>query len=156
MENNKDIISKLKFIGKIQNGDKLTKSMSIQSDSYITQLYRTIFQENRQKTLAFLEETINKTFEILHCYQKSKKKSEQLMCIYLVEDLKNSKSGLNNIKKTYEKDPKFCCDIDTLLQMIEAKLSEIKVYVPPPPPPTSEDEEEYDEKKDYDYEGDDL
>lgn len=148
MENNKETISKLKFIGKIQNGDKLTKAMTIQTDSYLTQLYRTIFQENRQRTLAFLEETVNKSFEILKCYEKSKKKSDQLMCMYLMEDLKNSKSGLNNIKKTYEKDIKFCCDIDTLLQMIEAKLSETQIYIPPPPLS--------DEYMDEEEDGDDL
>ena len=133
METNKETISKLKFIGKIQNGDLITRSMEIQNDSYLTKLYRTIFQESRQKTLAFIEETITKSFEILKCYEKSKRKSEKLMCSYLMEDLKNSKSGLLNIKKTYEKDIKFCCDIDTLLQMIEAKLTETEITLPPPP-----------------------
>ena len=76
MDNNKETISRLKFIGKIQIGEKVNlKYMYIQNDGFVTQLYRIIFQENRSKTLTFLQDTENKAFEILKCYQKSKKKS---------------------------------------------------------------------------------
>lgn len=155
MNENKETISRLKFIGKIQIGEKIdVKNMYLETDSILTQITRTVLQNNRNKTLVFIHDTITKSFEVLRCYQKSKKKSEQLMCSYLIEDLKNSKTGLNNIKKTYERDPKFCCDIDTLLQMIEAKLSEIKIFLPPPPPLHDEDEYNYDAETQY--EGDDL
>ena len=138
MDNNKETISRVKFIGKIQIGEKVNlKYMYIQNDGIITQLSRIIFQDNRSKTLTFLQDTINKSFEIIKCYQKSKKQSEKIMCANLVEDLKNSKLGLINLKETYTDDIKFCCDIDTLLQMIEAKLSESSNYIPLPPPPPS-------------------
>jgi len=95
--------------------------------------------------LTFLQDTINKSFEIIKCYQKSKKQSDKIMCANLVEDLRNCKSGLINLKETYIQDIKFCCDIDTLLQMIEAKLSESSSYIPPPPPSSvfSSDSAEY-------------
>lgn len=146
MDNNKETISRLKFIGKIQIGEKVNlKYMYIQNDGLITQLYRIIFQENRSKTLTFLQDTVNKAFEILKCYQKSKKKADQIMCSNLVEDLKNSRSGFLNLKETYVNDIKFCCDIDTILQLIDAKLSETSVYVLPPPPTfdSSLEESEY-------------
>jgi hypothetical protein len=44
------------------------------------------------------------------------------MCCNLIVDLKNSKNGLNNLKETYTLDVKFVCDLDTLLQTIDAKL----------------------------------
>lgn len=123
MESNKETISRLKFIGKIQIGDKVNlKSMYIQPDGLITQLYRSINQDNRSKTLIFLQDTITKTFEILKFYEKSLKVSDQIMCCNLIVDLKNSKSGLNNLKETYTMDVKFVCDLDTLLQTIDAKL----------------------------------
>jgi hypothetical protein len=57
----------------------------------------------------------------------------------LIEDLKHSKSGITNLKETYIQDIKFCCDIDTLLQIIEAKLIETNILFPPlPPPPYNE------------------
>jgi hypothetical protein len=123
MESNKETISRLKFIGKIQIGDKVNlKSMYIQPDGLITQLFRSINQDNRSKTLIFLQDTITKTFEILKFYEKSAKASDQIMCTNLIVDLKNSKNGLNNLKETYTMDVKFVCDLDTLLQTIDAKL----------------------------------
>ena len=44
-----------------------------------------------------------------------------------------SDNGLLNLKETYSYDIKFCCDIDVLLQMINAKLSEIDEDNIPPP-----------------------
>jgi hypothetical protein len=143
MDTNKETISRLKFISKIQIGEKINlKYMYIQNDGLITQLTRTIFQDNRTKTLTFLQDTINKAFEILKCYQKSKKKSDKIMCSNLVEDLSGCKTGLKNLKETYISDIKFCCDIDTLTQMIEAKLIEINIL---PPPPSILDSEEGDD-----------
>ena len=137
MESNKETISRLKFIGKIQIGDKVNlKSMYIQPDGLITQLLRSINQDNRSKTLIFLQDTISKTFEILKCYETSPKNSDQIMCSNLILDLKNSKHGIHNLKETYTQDIKFVCDLDTLLQTIDAKLD--GVVVP---------EEKEDEKK---------
>lgn len=161
MDANRETISRLKFIGKIQIGEKVNlKYMNIQTDGLITQLTRTLNQENRNKTLTFLQDTINKTFEILKCYEKTKKNSDKIMCLNLIQDLKASKSGLNNLKETYSLDVKFVCDIDTLLQGIEAKLCEIEhtPFSPTltaseyglPPPPFS------DFRKDHDEEGDNL
>jgi len=144
MDTNKETISRLKFISKIQIGEKINlKYMYIQNDGLITQLTRTLCQDNMTKTLTFLQDTINKAFEILKCYQKSKKKSDKIMCINLVQDLKGCKIGLKNLKETYITDIKFCCDVDTLLEMIEAKLIEINII--PPPTLNENDEEEGDD-----------
>ena len=138
MELNKETISRLKFIGKIQIGDKVNlKSMYIQPDGLITQLLRSLNQDNRSKTLIFLQDTFTKTFEILKLYEHSTKSAEQIMCSNIISDLKLSKSGLCNLKETYADDIKFVCDLDTLLQTIDAKLDggfETEVLLPPPPP----------------------
>ena len=157
MHVNKEICSRLKFIGKIQIGEKINiKYMTIQPDGYFTQLYRSILQDNRNKTLVFLQDTFFKTFEILKCYEKTKQKSDILMCLNLIEDLKASKIVLKNLKETYFVDVKFICDIDVLIQIIEAKLSEIDNSpllhsLPPalPPPPVFTSDSESDEKNVY-------
>ena len=126
MDINKETISRLKFIGKIQIGDKVNlRYMYIQPDGLLTQISRSLLQDNRNKTLSFLQDTINKTFEILKCYERTKKNSDKIMCLNLINDLKNSKNGLNNLKETYATDIKFICDLDTLLQTIDAKLTEL-------------------------------
>ena len=138
--NLREVLSRLKFISKIQTGEKINlRYMYIQNDGLITQFFRTLFPDNRIKTFAFVTETINKSFEILKFYGTSTKLSEQIMCRNLIYDLKESKNGLVNLKETYNLDLKFGCDIQTLLQMIDAKLLEYE-YLALPPPPTSEEE----------------
>lgn len=133
METNKETLSRLKFLGKIQIGEKINlKYMYVQNDGLLTQISRNIFQDNRNKTLIFVQDTINKSFEILNCYENSVKLAERIMCDNIIEDLKNSKKGLINMKETYATDVKFCCDIDTLLQIIDARLTETTKLPPPP------------------------
>ena len=140
--NHREVLSRLKFISKIQTGEKINlRYMYIQNDGLITQFFRTLFPDNRIKTFAFVTDTINKSFEILKFYGTSTKLSEQIMCKNLIYDLKESKNGLVNLKETYNLDLKFGCDIQTLLQMIDAKLLEYEYLVLPPPPPSTAEEE---------------
>ena len=156
MLTNKETISRLKFIGKIEINDKIDlKNMTIMHDGLLTQLSRTVYQDNRNKSLVFIQDTISKAFEILKCYESSKKNHEKLMCLNVINDLKNSRAGLRNLKETYIVDIKFSCDIDVLLEMIEAKLSEIDMEIftsltPPnlPPPFPKEFENKYKETED--------
>jgi hypothetical protein len=141
MESHKEVISKLKFIGKLQKGEKINaKLLYVQQEGIVTQLARTLLQDNRTKTLSFVQDTINKSFELITYYDRSNRVSERIMCNNLIDDLKKSKSGIVNLKDTYVDDIKFCCDLETLLQMIDAKLIEYNKYdnltPPPPPPPT--------------------
>jgi len=138
--NHREVLSRLKFISKIQTGEKINlRYMYIQNDGLITQFFRTLFPDNRIKTFAFVTETVNKSFEILKFYGTSSKLSEQIMCRNLIYDLKESKNGLVNLKETYNLDLKFGCDIQTLLQMIDAKLLEYEHLALPPPPSTTEE-----------------
>jgi len=56
------------------------------------------------------------------------------MCKNLISDLRDSKNGLMNLRETYVLDLKFGCDIQTMLQMIDAKLLEFSHLNFPPPP----------------------
>lgn len=142
MESNKEVISKLKFIGKLQKGEKINiRMLYVQQDGVITQFIRTFLQDNRSKTLSFIQDTINKSFDLITYYDKSSRLSERIMSNNLIDDLKRSKNGLVNLKDTYCDDVKFCCDLETLLQLIDAKLIEYDKYdsnninssLPPPP-----------------------
>ena len=126
MDIKNETFSRLKLISKIQIGDKinLNKDISITPDGVITQISRMLYQENRMKTLVFVQDTINKTFEILKCYERSNKKTDIMMCKNLLKDLKSSKIGLSNLKETYSIDVKYQCDIEVVLQLIDTKISE--------------------------------
>lgn len=125
MESDKEVISRLKFIGKIQKGEKINvKYMIIQPDCFKTTLSRTFFNQcNRQNTLNFIRNTIKNTFDIVQKYSTSTNKSEKHVCKHIIFDLEQSQKGLVNIKNTYLDDLKVCCDIDTLLQEIDAFLN---------------------------------
>jgi hypothetical protein len=128
MESDNEIISRLKFIGKVQKGEKVNvKYMFVQPEGIITRISRTVInQDNRNNTLNFLRSTITRTFEIITSYSSSTKESHRHIFSHIIKDLQQAKTGLLNLKDTYLSDIKFTCDIDTLLQDIDAKLSEIE------------------------------
>lgn len=150
---NKDVLSKIKFIGRIEIGDKIDiKNMFLQKDGFITQCYRTFNQETRTKTLIFINDIYSKAFEIIKNYEKSSLSSDTIMCINILNDIKDSKQGLLNLKETYN-DTKFKCDIEVIIQLIDAKLIEMQelswykstlsysAEYPPPPPLSQENDD---------------
>jgi hypothetical protein len=128
MESDKEVISRLKFIGKVQKGEKINvKYMFVQPEGIATRISRTLInQDNRSNTLNFIRGTIARTFEIISTYTTSTNESHRHISIHVINDLKQAKTGLNNLKDTYLDDIKFTCDIDTLIQEINAKLTELK------------------------------
>ena len=124
MDSNKEIVSRLKFIGKIQKGEKInTRYMFVQQDGLTTTISRTfINQDNRANCLSFIQDTVSKAFELLSLYERSDRESDILICLNIVKDIQNAKAGINNIKDTYMADVKFSCDLDTLMEFIDARL----------------------------------
>lgn len=125
MDTNKEVISRLKFIGKINKDEKINvRYMFVQPDDIATRLSRTFYnKDNRGNTLNFIRTTIDRSFEIISTYMTSEKEFERKMCENIVRDLRCAKNGITNLKGTYVTDIKFCCDMDTILQDIDAKLT---------------------------------
>jgi hypothetical protein len=123
------IFSKLKFISRLQVGDKInTKYLYIQKEGIITKLSRMFYDENRNNTLNFIKNTVHRSFEILTIYDSGGKEYYKPVCIILVNDLNKCKTGLQNLKETYLSDIKFSCDIDTILELIDTKLTLYEKY----------------------------
>ncbi len=123
--NSQEIISRLKFIGTLKKGDKVnTRHMYIQQSGFATSISRTFFnQDCRSNALSFCNETIKRSFELLTSYERSSNSAENQIYINMIEDLKKSIIGIENLKNTYVEDNKFCCDMETLLQEITARLN---------------------------------
>lgn len=122
-----DILSRLKFISKIQPSEKINvKYMHVQTDSWTTRILRTLFsQDNRNNALNFFRTTIDKSFEIIHT---NKDKPEKIPMIKnVITDIRNSTIGIGNFKETYKTDLMFCCEIDTLIQSILLRLDELDI-----------------------------
>jgi hypothetical protein len=123
----KKIISNLKFLGSIKPNDKFnSKLLYIQPEGFVTKLTRTFLSyDNRSNALKFIDETIKNSFEILAHYELSSKLSDKSMCENIVKDLIASKTGITNLKMTYSDDIHFCCDIETLIQLLDSKMLDI-------------------------------
>ena len=124
MDSYQEIISRLKFIGKLKKGEKInTKQMYVQQEGLATTFSRTFWaQDNRINTINFIHETIKFSFELLNNYDRSDITPEKELAKHLVKDLRQVNQGLEKLKQTYILDTKFCCDIDTLMEDIKAKL----------------------------------
>lgn len=120
-----EVLAKLKFIGQIRRGEKIsTKSLNVQGNTILTTLDRTfLHHESREDTFSFLNDTIKGSFDLLHKYGNCKNSFEKVVTSHIIADLESCKSGLQNIKGTYSNDIMFSCRIDTLLQAIEARMA---------------------------------
>ena len=124
-DRHKDVIKKLKFIARIESGERINVStVSTTSHNLFSSLYRSIFKESRSKTFQFLNEVIDRSFELIVLYQESTKISDRITCSQILEDLVNCVTGLRNLQVTYAEDRNFYCDIDTLIGSIFARLAE--------------------------------
>ena len=128
MEHNNDILSKLKFISRIQKGEKINvNGLYIQTEGYATTISRTFVRpESRQQTLSFLQTTIEKSIELIREYISSENYAKNLSSLNIIDDLTESKKGVNNLKTTYSEDIMFGCNMDSLIQNIDIEISDIK------------------------------
>jgi hypothetical protein len=82
--------------------------------------------DGRNNTILFLTGTIERSFEIVQSFCNSDRKSEQIFCSNIIMDLIKATHGLKNIQKTYKEDKMFACNIDILIECIQAKITELK------------------------------
>ena len=126
--NNEDVIPKLKFISKLNKGDKINvKNLYIQQNNFMDKINRTFFNiDDRTNTLMFVSNTLKKGFELFLQHVNISNPFDIILCQNIVNDLKNSKNGMLNLKETYSDDIMFVCKIDALIEETDAKLAEIE------------------------------
>lgn len=120
------VISKLKFIGDIKKDQKINiKNVSMQPNNYTTSIVRTFIRDSRQKTLNFIQDVIDQTFQIIVFYKNEDGKDNRKF-LNILSDLEKSKRGLENLKATYSQDSKFKCDLDVVMEQIDNEMSKYK------------------------------
>jgi hypothetical protein len=128
MDSHKDVISKLKFISKIQEGEKINvRHMYVQQDGLATKISRTFYNlDNRGNTFNFMDNTIKRSFEIISLYKNSEKIIERQICFNIIKDIDRAREGIINITKTYIEDTMFISRMEALLEDTEAQLIDLK------------------------------
>lgn len=132
IDSNFDTISDLKFIGRINRGEKmLARYRTVQPDTLMTKMVRTFyFHEGRDHTLNFIRKTIMECLNIIALNKNSDKEYDCEMVRNIIADLRKSLNGINNIKDTYSDDTSFCCALETIEQQIKARLQELAPLSP--------------------------
>lgn len=125
-ESVRDMISKLKFISKIREDEKIdVKRMFIVKPDPASIIHRTLIsRETRDDTYDFLKTTIDQAISMISLYIGEKITFNSAIAKMLVENLKNTREGLENIGKTYEKvgDLNFVCKINSLIETMNVKI----------------------------------
>lgn len=125
METNEEIISRLKFIGKIERNEKIdSKYVMRQPNTLSTNLYRWLISpDNRSNSLKFIKNVVERTFDIIEtCIRKN----DMSTCKSILLDLNLAKQGILNLRFTYNSDTKFCCDMDVIIEHIDSKIASIR------------------------------
>lgn len=132
MDDCQDVISKLKFLSKISKGEKINvNKLMLQTEGLVTSVSRSIWNtDNRNNAITFIQNTISQSITIVFKFAKSERESEKILAKEIIKDLKNSKIGILNLKSAYNDDTMFCCNIDTFVQNIDAKLQEYSNLLP--------------------------
>jgi hypothetical protein len=123
-----EIIPRIKFIGKIQKGEKMNvKHMQIQQDTIITKIFRSfIYNDTRVNTFTFINTSIKKAFEVLLMHIDSDKPFDRTICQNIMSDLRQCRFGMQNVKDTYMDDLMFCCKMDALMEETNARIYDIE------------------------------
>jgi hypothetical protein len=126
MDFDSEVISKLKFIGKIGKGEKINvKNMYVQPDGFLTKISRSFINyDTRDNTFTFISGILKRSFEILSLHLNKKNSRDEIIANHLIKDITDSKTGIENLKETYADDVMFCCKLETLIEEIETKLAE--------------------------------
>lgn len=132
----KDTITKLKFIGKIQSGEKINTKyyMAIVNNDWWTSVLRTFYNfESRGCTLNFLNETIRNALVLIEDIKKKPDLDEdQTMLHHIYINLAQAIDGIENLKKTYSNDKIVVASLETIIEQVELHFKMNKVVIKSP------------------------
>ena len=121
MESYESHIIILDLLGKLRNGDKvniLEGQITIEHPSWISSIRRWYTEDNRRKTLEFLQNIVNKTKSLFDNKEISKER--------LVRSTYNALSGLRCLSFTYSDDLHFVTSIENITQQFEIIINNTK------------------------------
>jgi hypothetical protein len=126
-----EIVSKLKFISKIQPHQKIdVKTMTFNDNSWNQRLVRTwngiLYGEDRKETYRMIENVMNDAYETCLNYRNRQDCFYRNLSVMILEALNESIKGIHNLEKTYETDVMFVSQLETLCCTLEAKIKLFK------------------------------
>lgn len=117
-----EIFINLNVISKIEPGDKLfieNETLLNIDTSLFPSLMRWLKGSNRMSILEFINEILEKSFELHELWVKEEKNQ---LVFRLTSDLKNALGGLLNLKHTYSTDKLVQSELDVMMENIRTHL----------------------------------
>lgn len=124
-----DIVSKLKFISKIKEGDIIdVASLTLTPKNLGTSVYRTVIArgESRCAALEFFRQVIGEAFDLATRYISSDQLFFKEIGLMVINALKESKMGIVNHSKTYKEDDMYVSKVETLIETLDTKTSDLQ------------------------------
>lgn len=125
-----DALARLKFIGRIKEGEKVfVNSLTVRPNNWKTNLRRALFGGSREETLEFIENTLETAFNCLVIYSASDRASDRDICGEIATDIETACDGIRAIQRTYADDLMFVCRAEMLASVTMSRLSEFKAKI---------------------------
>lgn len=125
----KDVVTRLKFISKIQAGEKINTKhyLAIVNDDWLTAVLRKFYNfESRSQSISFINDTITAAFTMIDKIKTMGNDSHQIdstnILHNLFRDLFHAKIGITNLIKTYKTDKIIVCQLETVIENIDLFL----------------------------------
>lgn len=134
-----DIISKLRFISKMQPGYVMDVSqLTLRKNTWSVRAQRAItsmisHDESRDATLEFIQSWTSKALELASRYLKSNEEFYRGLGTMILRCLKETITSLGALKETYDTDPMFVSRVEALEQTFKAKMYVLENLVIPLP-----------------------
>lgn len=135
-----DTISKLRFLTKIEESEKVNiLSHSVVSDTFFNNIIRSlnsffVFNDSREVTLNFIKHTTDDAIKITERCFEERGTLHRRIGIIVLDSLKEIKSGsgIKSLMKTYKSDNMFIAKLETFLEILKAKITDIESRIEPP------------------------
>jgi len=123
-----DVLSKLKFLSKIQRGEKIdTRKLEFINDSYYNRALRTISpRESRDHSMNFIRGVTDEALVIATKAFSMNSQFEKDIGMMILCALKEMKAGVLNLGGTYDDDRMAVSRIETFLEILDAKITELE------------------------------
>lgn len=131
-----DIVSKLKFIAKVKPHEWMDVTrLQLYEKTYWNSFYRTLFtrSESRNATLEFIRLVYAEAFELAFKYSTTSANFRHAVAKMILDAMGEAKAGIDNLKKSYENDRMFVSKLETLTDIFDTKIKELKNPQSTPP-----------------------
>lgn len=122
-----EVLSKLKFISQIQPNEKINvHDLTLANDSIYCNFWRYYHGESRSSTLLFIEELLIEAIDMAEVYLFQEDEFKRKLACIILETMEETKSGVQNLCKTYGCDRMFTSKLNILTKTLEVKTLTLK------------------------------